>query len=285
MDGLGREQNFHYPVFAIELRSYLISLCHIQKTALVASGCLRRNRLRILMYHSISDTPTDRLAVRPAMFAAQMQYLAAHRFQVISLQEACRQLETGDNLRHKIVLTFDDGYRDFLATAAPVLKQHGFAVTLFVVPGWLGKTARWSSVDQNRRLLSADELGEVRAMGFALGSHTMTHPDLTALDDAALKRELTESRAAIAALGEAFIPFAYPGGTFTRRERDAVARAGYGCAVIVGGRWGNGRETDRWLLKREPMLASDSLDWFARRVSGFYEWHYLWARARGVETR
>ena len=73
--------------------------------------------------------------------------------------------------------------------------------------------------------------------------------------------------------------------TFTQRERDAVERAGYHCAVIVGGRWGNGAETDRFLLKREPMLASDSLDWFARRVNGFYEWHYLWARARGIETR
>ena len=86
-------------------------------------------------------------------------------------------------------------------------------------------------------------------------------------------------------MGESFIPFAYPGGTFTRRERDAVERAGYNCGVIVGGRWGNGPETDRFLLKREPMLASDSLEWFKKRVNGFYEAHYLMARARGVETR
>src|SRR5258708_27417760 len=78
-------------------------------------------------------------------------------------------------------------------------------------------------------------------------------------------------------MGETFIPFAYPGGTFAQRERDAVKRAGYDCGVIVGGRWGNGPETDRFLLKREPMLASDSLHWFKKRVSGFYEAHYLMA--------
>jgi peptidoglycan/xylan/chitin deacetylase (PgdA/CDA1 family) len=113
----------------------------------------------------------------------------------------------------------------------------------------------------------------------------MSHPDLPSLSDCVLSRELTESRAALAAVGESFAAFAYPGGRFTQREVNAVARCGYDCAAIVGGRWGNGPETNRFLLKREPVLASDSLDWFARRVGGYYEWHYLWAKARGVQTR
>ena len=240
--------------------------------------------MRILMYHSIGEAH-DPMTVCPALFAAQMQYLAQHGYRVVSLQEAPRLLETKGDLRRAVVLTFDDGYRDFLNTAAPILNQHSFTAMLFVVTGQLGKTAAWSSFDKMRPLLSAEELQWVKAMGFALGSHTVMHANLTTLDATALDRELCESRAAIAALGESFIPFAYPGGTFTRRERDAVERAGYACAVIVGGRWGNGAETDRFLLKREPVLASDSLDWFARRVNGFYEWHYLWARARGIETR
>lgn len=246
---------------------------------------VRRDRLRILMYHSVAAAPVNRLTVGPEMFAAQMRYLADHRFEVISLQDACYLLETHGNVQRKIVLTFDDGYVDFLTTAAPILQKQGFTATLFVVTGRGGENARWSTADKTRRTLSADELSEVKAMGFALGSHTATHADLTTLDATALDRELRESHAAVARMGEPFIPFAYPGGTFTQRERDAVERAGYHCAVIVGCRWGNGAETDRFLLKREPMLASDSLDWFARRVNGFYECHYLWARARGIETR
>ncbi|CAG1006440.1 hypothetical protein ANRL2_04591 [Anaerolineae bacterium] len=246
---------------------------------------IHRNRLRILMYHSISNAPRDRWAVQPETFAAQMQYLSESRYQVISLEDAVRLLRMNGDLRRKIALTFDDGLYDFLTNATPVLCKHNYPATLFIVTGYSGKTAQWSSVVKTQRLLSADELSEIKAMGFALGSHTVTHPDLTTLDDFHLERELFESREQIASFGETFIPFAYPGGAFTHRERDAVERAGYDCAVIVGGRWGNGAEMDRFLLKREPMMASDTLDWFAKRVSGFYEWHYLWARARWIQTR
>ena len=237
------------------------------------------------MYHSISGSNHDRLTVAPERFAAEMKLLAEQEFQVVSLAEACRRLASGRKLARAIVLTFDDGYRDFLTTAAPVLRQHGFSATLFVVTGRLGDTASRRTAQKTRALLNRDELCELKSAGFQLGSHTVTHPDLRSLDDATLERELADSYAAIARLGETFIPFAYPGGTFTQRERDAVQRAGYDCGVIVGGRWGNGPETDRFLLKREPMLASDSLDWFKKRVNGFYEAHYLMARARGIETR
>jgi len=245
----------------------------------------RANRLRILMYHSISNSAHDRLAVAPERFAAEMKLLADEHFQVISLEEGCRRLASAQDLARAIVLTFDDGLRDFLTTAAPVLRQHRFTATLFVVTGRLGDAPRWSSKDKTSALLTRDELCELRSEGFHLGSHTVTHADLRTLDEAALDCELADSRAAIAEMGETFFPFAYPGGTFTQREREAVKSAGYDCGVIVGGRWGNGPETDRFLLKREPMLASDSLDWFKKRVGGFYEAHYLMARARGVETR
>ena len=237
------------------------------------------------MYHSISGSNHGRLTVTPERFAAEMKLLAEQQFQVVSLAEACSRLRSKQELARAIVLTFDDGYRDFLTTAAPVLRQHGFTATLFVVTGRLNDTTARRAAKKARPLLNRDELCELKSEGFQLGSHTVSHPDLRSLDDATLERELADSHAAIAELGETFIPFAYPGGTFTQRERDAVQRAGYDCGVIVGGRWGNGPETDRFLLKREPMLASDSLDWFKKRVNGFYEAHYLMARARGVETR
>jgi peptidoglycan/xylan/chitin deacetylase (PgdA/CDA1 family) len=237
------------------------------------------------MYHSVSNASDDRFAVAPEQFAAEMQFLAAQRFDVVSLEEGYRRLSSAKDLGRTVALTFDDGHRDFLTTAAPILQQHGFVATLFVVTGRLGGAASWMSAGKAGDLLSRDELCELKSRGFYLGSHTVTHSNLTTLAGAALERELTDSRTTIVEMGETFVPFAYPGGIFTQRERDAVKRAGYDCAVIVGGRWGNGPDTDRFLLKREPMLASDSLDWFKKRVNGFYEAHYLMARARGVETR
>ena len=235
------------------------------------------------MYHSIASCDGDRLATAPEMFGAQMRFLAEKGFQVISLEEGCSRLKSNCDLSRAIVLTFDDGYRDFLTKAVPVLEQYKFPATLFVVTRT--KEAEWHRNGDRTPLLSWDEISEIKARGFSIGSHTVTHPNLLSLQAESLMRELIDSRAAIAELGETFIPFAYPGGTFRQRERDAVEHAGYDCAVIVGGRWGNGPETDRFLLKREPMLASDSFKWFKKRVNGYYEPHFLLARARGIETR
>lgn len=244
---------------------------------------LKRNRLRILMYHSIDSDDRDRLTVSPDIFAQQMSFLDSNGFSVISLETAIRKLSDGQSLDRSVVLTFDDGYRDFLTTAVPILERHRFPATLFIVTNPAAGAEH--QTENAKPLLSESEILEVRERGFSIGSHTATHPDLTALEDEILEHELRESRAAIVRLGETFVPFAYPGGTFTERERNAVEREGYDCGLIVGGRWGNGPETDRFLLKREPMLASDSLDWFKKRVNGFYEAHYLMARARGAATR
>ena len=80
-------------------------------------------------------------------------------------------------------------------------------------------------------------------------------------------------------------PFAYPGGRFKQCEHGAVERAGYDYALIVKRRCGSGQETDRFLLKHEQMLASDTLDWFGERIDGHYETHYLWAWMLKVKTR
>jgi len=244
---------------------------------------LSRNRLRVLMYHSISSCGDDRLATTPEMFANQMRFLRDGGFQVLSLEESCKRLSSGGDLSRAIVLTFDDGYGDFLTEAAPVLEEYRFPATLFVVTKM--KEAEWRNNGNRRPLLSWEVISQLRTRGFSIGSHSVTHADLPSLQESELERELTDSRAAIAQLGETFVPFAYPGGRFTPRERDAVEGAGYDCAVIVGGRWGNGPETDRFLIKREPMLASDSFEWFRKRVNGYYEAHFLWARARGIDTR
>lgn len=245
---------------------------------------LRRNRARVLMYHSISVAFGDRLAISPELFTAQMDYLASHGYRVISLADACAALCGGADLRKVIVLTFDDGYRDFLTEAAPILCRCQFPATIFPI---LERTRNgpYLTMSKGRPTLSPAEVSEIRAMGFQTGSHTMTHPDLTDLDSEALTKELSESYRVIAQWGETFIPFAYPGGRFNRSVRDAAERSGYDCGVIVGGRWGNGPETDRFLLKREPMLASDTLRQFAWRVGGYYELYYLLARARGIQTR
>ena len=82
------------------------------------------------MYHRIDrlrpslPAITRSLTVAPADFAAQMRWLRAHRLHAVTQQQLFAALEQGKRLPAKpVVITFDDGYRDVLANAAPVLAR------------------------------------------------------------------------------------------------------------------------------------------------------------------
>ena len=100
-----------------------------------------RPGLRILYYHRISDE-RDPLAVTPAAFRRQMDALAASGQRVVDLYEIDDLTLEPDEAA--IALTFDDGYRDVLEHGLPVLREHGFPSTVFVVPGAIAGVAAFS---------------------------------------------------------------------------------------------------------------------------------------------
>jgi peptidoglycan/xylan/chitin deacetylase (PgdA/CDA1 family) len=91
------------------------------------------------MYHSISRGRPDpwSLCVAPELFAEQAQLLR-DRYRVLSLAELREALTEGRPLSRAVVLTFDDGYRDNLLVAKPVLEKHDLAATVFVTTGYVG---------------------------------------------------------------------------------------------------------------------------------------------------
>jgi peptidoglycan/xylan/chitin deacetylase (PgdA/CDA1 family) len=93
----------------------------------------------ILLYHSISRGRPDpwRLCVAPDLFAEQMQLLR-DRFRVVALGELHRALSAGKPLSGAVVITFDDGYRDNLLVAKPLLERHGLPATVFVATAYVG---------------------------------------------------------------------------------------------------------------------------------------------------
>ncbi len=94
----------------------------------------------ILMYHRIAQDTLDpwQLCVSPANFAAQMQVIRRRR-QPMRLTELTQQLGQGQCPRGAVVITFDDGYRDNLHSALPVLEAHDVPATLFCTAGYVGR--------------------------------------------------------------------------------------------------------------------------------------------------
>lgn len=94
----------------------------------------------ILMYHRIAQDALDpwKLCVSPDNFAAQMQLIRRRR-QPMPLAELTRQLQRGHCPRGAVVVTFDDGYRDNLLAALPVLEAHDVPATVFCAAGFIGR--------------------------------------------------------------------------------------------------------------------------------------------------
>ena len=196
-------------------------------------------KLVILMYHQVGQfrRPASHKACfcDTRRFRSQMRYLARMGYGVIGLELALRGLFAGGPLpRRPVVLTFDDGTRDFHDHALPVLQEHGFPATVYAVTGLLGRSADFVSYRPVPRLMTGEALRAVQRAGIQVGSHSVTHPQLTQLDDADLRREVFDSKAFLEdLLGSPVDHFCYPKGDYDARVREVVRAAGYRSALTT----------------------------------------------------
>lgn len=189
----------------------------------------------IAMYHSVGDCSDDpyRVTVTPERLDRQLTWLRRRGLRGVSMAALLAEPTRTD----LVGLTFDDGYADFLDHALPVLREHDFGATLFVLPGRLGGDNAWDPLGPRKALLTADGIRQAAEAGVEIGSHGLTHVDLTEADDLRLKSETVESRAVLEELtGAPVAGFCYPYGTVDQRAVDAVRDAGYtyACAIDPG---------------------------------------------------
>lgn len=214
----------------------------------------------VLMYHAFGEAERDRYVLDRRRFARQMRLLRLLRYRVLDFGELARALRDGVPLPARTaVITIDDGYRDNLELAAPILRRHGYPATLFVVSGRVGGRNDWDAEGAvaGRPLLDREQLLRLRELGVELGAHTRSHPSLPDLDDGAVAEEVGGSREELARLlGEAPACFAFPFGRFDERSRAAVAAAGFeGCCTVEAGFAYPG--TDPLLVPRIEVEGSD----------------------------
>jgi peptidoglycan/xylan/chitin deacetylase (PgdA/CDA1 family) len=285
------------------------------RCGLSAMMARRQRCARIIMYHGIAEESA-------ASFRAQMFYLARH-FRVISLDRMVRSLmERALPKAHEIVLTFDDGLRNNLVLAYPVLQELEIPATFFVCPGLLGSgqwlwnhevrcrlqalteskfsalttrmglmcrsaeaVVEWMKAIPTARRLQAEQMlreatpefipangqkqaydimdwEQLRALDpelITIGSHTLTHPILTVLEEDQLEFELIESRRRLEQeLQRPVQYFCYPNGSHDHRVRQAVARH-YRAAVTTESGTVRPSNHDLHLLPRIPSASDPAL--------------------------
>jgi peptidoglycan/xylan/chitin deacetylase (PgdA/CDA1 family) len=244
-------------------------------------GSGERSRVPILMYHSISENlfgmshPYFHINTLPQVFSAQMRWLRNSGYKAIGLAEALTGLQTGANLSKTVVITFDDGYRDFYTDALPVLKQCGFGATLFLATDRIRNTpARIEGADY----LTWSDVRELHSEGVHFGSHTVTHPDMRSLAPEQLEYELGRSKEVLEEhLGVSVESFSYPHGfpeedkDYTRYLQDVLCNCGYNHAVsTILGR--ASAKSNRFFLPRLPVNSLDDQAFFFAKLEGGYDW-------------
>ncbi|MGA7784742.1 MAG: polysaccharide deacetylase family protein [Candidatus Acidiferrales bacterium] len=138
-------------------------------------------------------------------------------------------LESG---KRYVVITFDDAYRNILANALPGLVARRIPVTVFVVPEMLGRTPHLSdsstSSSDERKVMSVEDLQSLPSESVTIGSHSLTHPDLTTLSPKEALYELAESKRVLEDVVQRPVQlFCFPYGAFSEELFRLCQEVGY----------------------------------------------------------
>jgi peptidoglycan/xylan/chitin deacetylase (PgdA/CDA1 family) len=271
LSGLPKYQEILYRLFFLFRLTELARFCNRAKTM-------------ILCYHGITQRigpdPEDRsaIAVDRSLFLSQLKCIKRH-YNVISLRDYLVARQSGKPLpRHSVILTFDDGLRNFLTVAAPILKELDLPATMFLVTDQVDMRDRsvqgsdWTPLDDQISLSWAEAKTLQSAQRIEFGSHTCSHPELAELS-ASVEREFWDSlRALREKLQDSFPPsLAYPYGDYTESIAAKARLAGYCCALTTEP-GSNSKKTGLFQLRRAVVRRYDTPEIFAARVSGLIGW-------------
>jgi peptidoglycan/xylan/chitin deacetylase (PgdA/CDA1 family) len=202
----------------------------------------RSRRCVFLGYHSVTEDGPPYLSLRPGTFRRQLDLLLAAGFRS-GTAATLERIAAGERLAHRhAFITFDDGFRDTVTTALPLMAERGLTGLAFVLPGHLdaGAALDWPEVageaarrPQLMRSIDWQMLEQLVEAGWDIGSHAMSHASLPSLSDEALAEELLDSRRLLEArLGSCRL-LAYPFGDWDRRVARAASAAGYSFAFTL----------------------------------------------------
>lgn len=234
---------------------------------------------RILMYHRVSvQGEYDQLNVDPENFDAQIKWLSEHR-DVKPLPEVINEIREGKAHKNTVAVTFDDGYLDNLENALPILEKYNVPATIYVTSDFASqKLSHYRYRSEKKRLhlnwQEIHKLSEHRLIH--IGSHTVTHPMLSELDDDHVAAEIKDSKSDIERnISVNVADFCYPSGNYTEREKALVESNGYASAVTVKPGANNGT-SDLFALKRTEITDRDTVVVLKQKLDGAFDiFHWL----------
>lgn len=241
-------------------------------------------KIRIFMYHHITRDKKfvmkhKNLAVHVDDFKLHMEILQRLGYCSITFRDYLLFKENKLNLPKKpIILTFDDGYESIYKEVYPIMENYGMTGVIFVLGDKEIKYSIWDFPNtEPQPLLNEQQIIELHEAGFEIGSHSLTHPDLTTLSREKAWDEISRSRMLLEILiGAPVYSFAYTYGKSNPLIKELVREAGYkiACGTYSGPPVIN---KDHYEIRRILISGNNSLTNIALKLTPPYiyaEW--LW---------
>ena len=170
-----------------------------------------------LMYHSLGDYPGNEYNIELINFKEQMNWLRSEGYTVEGFRDFNKRLSSNKWPNLYALLTFDDGYKSFLKAAA-ILNDIGFTSTFFITKDWCKSKHNFLSVKEIKELGLTQEIG----------SHTISHPNLTKIKKNSVHHELFESKKWLEDLLQAdILSLSIPGGFVNKNVLKTAFEIGY----------------------------------------------------------
>ncbi|MFH8570134.1 polysaccharide deacetylase family protein [Streptomyces sp. NPDC017993] len=194
----------------------------------------------VFLYHSVSDDPPAWIApytVTPRAFAEQLDRIADGGLTVVPLRRLIAAMRGGPALPAGCaVLTFDDGFADFYQAVTPLLTERALPATLYVATGAIpapdGRPE--GSLLPPAAMLTWRQIATLDALGFEIGGHSVTHPQLDTLPAQRAWHEIVDSKRRLEdALSHPVHAFAYPHGYSSGAVRRTTREAGWTSACAI----------------------------------------------------
>jgi len=212
----------------------------------------------VLCYHAMSPGAESTYDVPTEDFAEQLALISDEGFESVTVSQIADYLDgRGDLPDRAVSFTFDDGPESVLTESKPMMAEHGYVGTAFLISDAVGGEGK----------LDWDQVRELQAAGWEIGSHTSSHIHPTRVGEGKCREEFERSKAVIdrEIEGEC-ISLAYPYGLYDETVTELAREAGYRIAFTIDR--GPADWTDHAMrVPRQMLVNGNSLTTFSRWLS------------------
>lgn len=225
------------------------------------------------MYHRVNDYRNNEMSIPVQEFRRQVAWLKEQGFQNMRMAELESMAPDSKLTASRVIFSFDDGYEDNYVEALPVIKEFGYSAIFYIPYEHIGKRDMFprdikeSNRLEHNRIMDWEQVKNIHKAGMEIGSHTLTHNDLTRMSDTQAKKEIFESKTKLEEkLGDKITSFCYPGGYFNEKHVNWTEEAGYSsaCTTITGCY----QKESLFKVPRIAVLASDRFFIFRQKILG-----------------